>query len=249
MPGKFKTNCYLLKKQPYSETSILMQVFSDTQGMISVLAKGMRKGKEHNDYLLNVLNEYEFVLSASSPSGIHNLAEMALLEEYPTDLALDTWFAAQAGAEILTKLMLPDEEIPLFYRALKQYLDYLKTVAVNPLAIFWRYLLYLDKLLGVPVNLLSCSSCHQVMGKPAGYSADTGQLLCGKCTTTLHGAFILEPEASNVIALLPIIGNYLNDLFITPETARQINRFLLHYLTSQFHKNINLNSLQFFEAK
>jgi DNA repair protein RecO len=249
MPGKIKTNCILLKKQPYSETSILMQVISDTLGMVSVLAKGMRKGKEHNDYLLNVLNEYEFVVTSPSPSGIHTLAEMTLLEEYPTDLPLDTWFAAQAGAEILTKLILPDEEMPLFYKALKQYLTYLKSVPVNPLAIFWRYLLHLDKLLGVPINLSTCSACHNDMDIPSGYSPETGQLLCGNCLTAFPASYSLSPESRNIIALLPVVGNYLNDLVITPETARQINRFMLSYISTQFHKKIFLNSLQYFEPK
>jgi DNA repair protein RecO len=249
MPGKIKTNCVLLKKQPYSETSILMQVISDTLGMISVLAKAMRKGKEHNDYLLNVLNEYEFVVSTASPSGIHTLGEMTLLEEYPTDLPLDTWFAAQAGAEILTKLVLPDEEMPLFYKALKQYLTYLKSVPVNPLAIFWRYVLHLDKLLGVPINLSTCSTCYKDMDRPAGYSPETGQLLCGNCSILFPASYSLTPESRSILALLPVVGNYLNDLVITPETARQINRFMLNYISVQFHKKILLNSLQFFEPK
>jgi DNA repair protein RecO len=249
MPGKIKTNCILLKKQPYSETSVLMQVISDTLGMVSVLAKGMRKGKEHNDYLLNVLNEYEFVVSSASPSGMHTLVEMTLLEEFPTDLALDTWFAAQAGAEILTKLIVPEEEVPLFYHVLKQYLTYLKTVSVNPLAIFWRYLLHLDKLLGVPINLTACSTCQIGMDKLEGYSPETGQLLCRKCMMELHSSYSLSPEAGQIISLLPVVGNFLNDLIISPETARQINRFMLNYLNAQFHRKIVLNSLQFFEPK
>lgn len=247
MPAKIKTNCYLIKKQPYSESSVLMQVFSDCEGMTSVLAKGLRKSKQHQDFLLNVLNEYEFVLSAASNSGIHVLTEMSLVSEYPTDLPLETWSAAQAGAEILTKLILPEDEIPLFYKALKQYLDYLKSVSANPLAIFWRYLLHLYKLLGIPVNLNQCSICHAEMTKPLGYSADTGQLLCSKCFSAQEEAFLLQPEESNILMLLPVIGNYLNDLTILPENNKRLNHFFLNYISQQFHKNIRLNSLQIFE--
>jgi DNA repair protein RecO len=249
MASKTKTSCYLLKKQPYSETSVLMQVFSDTYGQISILAKGLRKGKERRDYLLNVLNEYEFVVTSPSPSGIHILSEMTLIDEYPTDLPLENWFAAQAGAEILTKLILPDDEVPLFYIALKRYLDYQKSVTDNPLAIFWRYLLHLNKLLGIPVDLENCSCCHSKMESPAGYTADCGQLVCHKCLAEMPVANFLETEASNVIKLLPVIGNYLNDLVITPQTAKQVNSFFLHYLSLQFHRSVTLNSLQFFEPK
>jgi len=248
MPIKVKTNCYLIKKQPYSESSILMQVFSDSLGMTSVLAKGLRKSKQHQDFLLNVLNEYEFVLSVPANPGINVLTEMTLINEYPTDMHLQKWSAAQAGAEILTKIILHEEDIPLCYNALKQYLDYLKRVAINPIAIFWRYLLHLYKLLGVPVNLNQCSACHKEMQKPCGYSPDTGQLVCGNCFPSLSGAFPLEPEESNIIMLIPVIGNYLNDLTISPENCRRINHFFLHYISQQFHKNIQMNSLQIFET-
>lgn len=249
MPVKIKTNCFLIRKQPYSETSVLMQVFSDCLGMTSVLAKGLRKSKQHQDFLLNVLNEYEFVLSTSSNSSLSVLCEMSIITELPADLPLETWTAAQAGAEILTKIILPDEEIPLFYKALKQYLDYLKTVAVNPIAIFWRYLLHLYKLLGVPVNLNHCSVCHKEMPEPRAYSADTGQLLCHYCFDKEPGVYALEPEESNIIALLPVIGNYLNDLNLTPQNCQKINHFFLYYISQQFHKTIKLNSLQLFERE
>jgi len=248
MPVKIKTNCFLIRKQPYSETSVLMQVFSDRLGMASVLAKGLRKSKQQQDFLLNVLNEYEFVLSTPANSSLHILCEMSILNELPADLPLQTWTAAQAGAEILTKLMLPEEEIPLFYKALRQYLDYLKGVSANPIAIFWRYLLHLYKLLGIPVNLQLCSLCHKDMTEPRGYSADTGQLLCGNCFDKAPGVFALEPEESHIISLLPVIGNYLNDLNLTKDNCQRINHFFLHYISRQFHKTIRLNSLQLFES-
>jgi DNA repair protein RecO len=249
MAGKLRVRCYLLKKQPYSETSVLMQCFSESHGMISVLAKGIRKGKEHSDHLLNVLNEYEFIITQASASGMHTLSELALLEEYPADLPLDNWFAAQAGAEILTKLMIPDDENPLFYKALKQYLTYIRTVTSNPIAIFWRYLLHLLKLLGIPMNPDTCSCCQKVMERAAGFTIDTGLPLCNKCLPAFPVAHNLDAEASNIISLLPVIGNYLEDLAISPETARQINRFFLHYLSVHFHKNFHLNSLEYFEPK
>lgn len=224
-----------------------MQVFSDCLGMTSVLAKGLRKSKQQQGFLLNVLNEYEFILSAPANSSLHKLCEMSILNELPADLPLETWTAAQAGAEILTKLMLPEEEIPLFYKALRQYLDYLKGVTANPIAIFWRYLLHLYKLLGIPINLQQCSLCHKTMAEPRGYSADTGQLLCSECFDKAPGVFALEPEESHIIALLPVIGNYLNDLNLTADNCQRTNHFFLHYISRQFHKTIRLNSVQLFE--
>lgn len=249
MSNLIKTNCILIKKQPYTESSILMQVFSDSLGMTSVLAKGIRKSKERKDFLLNVLNEYEFVLSQSSQSGIHVLKEMSLISEYPTDLPLATWFTALAGAEIISKLILPADEIPQFYSGLEQYINYQKNVKTNAIAIFWRFLLHIYKLLGIPVNLSNCSHCHKTIEKPSGYAAETGHLLCIKCLSELPVSFVFTAEAGYILSLLPMIGNYINDLEIEQETINQINHFFLHYISLQFHKNIHLNSLQFFNPE
>jgi DNA repair protein RecO len=249
MPGKIKTCCYLIRKQPYSETSVLMQVFSDELGMTSVLAKGLHAKGKQKTHELNVLNEYEFVIGAASPSGIHTLHEMTLINEYPADLPLENWFAAQAGVEILTKLMFPDDEVLPVYQALRQYLTYIKGVAANPLAIFWRFLLHLTKLLGVPVNQTTCPNCGKAMQNPGGYLPDSGQLICANCIPLLPVTYNLSPEAAYIIGLLPSIGNHLNDLTLTPEISLEIDRYFLHYLSVHFHKGIRLKSLQFFEPK
>ncbi len=246
MSNQIKTNCILIKKQPYTESSVLMQVFSDTLGMTSVLAKGIRKTNEHKDFLLNVLNEYELVLSQPSQSGIHILKEFTLISEYPTDLPLATWFTVQAGAEMISKLILPVDEIPQFYLGISQYLNYQKTVKTNAIAIFWRFLLHIYKLLGIPINLSNCSNCQKSIEKASGYAPDTGQLLCNKCLKELPESFVFSPEAGYIISILPVIGNYLNDLEIQKETIAQVNNFFLRYISLQFHKEIKLNSLQFF---
>lgn len=247
MSNKIKTNCILLKKQPYSESSVILQVFSDTQGLISVLCKGIRKHKQHKDYLLNVLNEYELIITSGSQSGLHTLTELSLIKEYPADLTLETWFNAQAGAEILTRLLLPHDEIPLFYKALSQYLDYLVNTPENSIAIFWRYLLHIDKLLGVPINLKECSVCHKEMPRPAGFAADSGRLVCHNCLPSLPSSITFTAESANILMLLPVIGNYLQDIVINNQTAIQLNNFFLNYLSLQFHKPIHLNSLQYID--
>lgn len=221
-----------------------MQVFSDTLGLISILAKGIRKSKPQSVYLLNILNEYELVVTEPTQSGLHTLTELTLIREYPTDLPLNTWFNVQAGAEILTKLLIPHDEVPQFYLALSQYLDYQKQVQVNSIAIFWRYLLHLYKLMGIPVNLSLCSLCHKELIKPAGYSAQSGRLLCQDCLPISPEANMFTAEAISLISMLPTIGNFIKDLEISKQSEMQINDFLLSYLSLQFNKPIHLKCLQ-----
>jgi DNA repair protein RecO len=259
MKIKLKTHCFLLKKQPYSESSFLLQVFAENHGLISILAKGMRKNKERQDILLNTLNEFEVIISEPATPGLYTLNELCLVNEYPADLPLETWICAQAGAELLTKLLIPQDEIPPFYLALRQYLTYQKAVTANPIAIFWRFTLHIIKLLGVPVVLNQCADCHCLTGSRSlygdtviegksicAYRADTGQLICNDCQLNYGTVHRLTPECISILELIPVIGNYLNDLSISAECLNQLNHFFLHYLSCQFHQPIHLKSLDYY---
>lgn len=245
MTNKFKTKCLLIRKQPYKEHSALLHVFSDKYGFISVLAKGIYQDNKKTD-LLNILNEYEMILTLPSNAGLHILCELSLISEYRTDLPMPTWFCAQAGLEILSKIIIPVEEIPTYYNSLSSYLQYINGVEKNQIAIFWRFMLHICKLLGVQINLNQCSLCTLKMSAPAGYTADHGCLICNKCLVELPVSFNLSHEAGYILTILPVIGNFLNDLTITSEEIKQINHFFLNYLNQQFHKNITLKSMEYF---
>lgn len=248
MKQKLKSNCLLLRKQPYGETSLLLQVLSEQYGYISILGKGLRQNKQQSATLLNTLNEYELIFSQPSPAGIHILMELSTISEYPADLPLQTWMLAQAGAELLAKLLIPVDEIPQFYLILKQYLDYLKSVSYNPIAIFWRFVYKLISLLGIPIDLCKCTICHQSMSLAAGYNPELGQLLCPNCIPKTGTAYLLSPESAHLLHILPVIGNYLDDLNISADNIKQLNHFFLHYLSTHFQQNIRLKSLEVFAS-
>lgn len=247
MPEALKTRAFMLKKQPYSESSLLLQVFSDQLGMTSILAKGLHKNKQSSATLLAVMNEYDFVLSDASDGKLHILKEFTVLREFPADLPLETWVCAQAGLELISKLIIPKEDAPVFYKALQSYLTYLEGVKINPITITWRFFLHVDKLLGIPVDLNHCSVCHSEMPVPAGFRRSTGHLLCFKCIPTHLDTMQFSPEASEILHLLPVIGNFINDVVLTPGIIKSINHFFLNYLNCQFHNNTELKSLLYFD--
>ena len=275
MKNKLRFKCYLIKQQPYSESSLILQAFSEQQGMISILAKGLRKSKYRQDILLNSLNEYEFIVTEPVQTGLYILNEMYLINEYPTDLLLETWICAQAGVELISKILIPQEDNKKFYLVLEQYLKYLQSVTSNPIAIFWRFVLHITALLGVTIDLQHCSDCHfqfclgQYMSQTqktqfcsvcnknccylawgntlSAYHQGTGQLLCNGCGIKYGTVYELLPESSYILQLLPIIGNYIYDLSISSECIAQLNHFFLYYLKVQFNHNINLKSLDYYQ--
>jgi len=247
MAEKIRTNCILIRKQPYGESSLVLQAFSESLGMFSAIAKGFCRPPQNKAVLLNVMNEYEFILSASCSNGMHTLTEFSAITEFPTDLPVENWALMQAGIELISKILIPAHETPQFYDLLLKYLKYQRGIEKNPVAIFWRFLLHLYKLLGIDIGLPNCSLCHGLMKQPAGFETGTGRPLCADCLPKVGSAFSFSPEAAEVMSVLPMIGNYINDLEIDAESIRQINHFFLYYLNSQFHNNIDLKSLHYYK--
>jgi DNA repair protein RecO len=246
MPEPLKTRAFLLRKQPYSESSLILQVFSEQSGQLSILAKGLYKNKQSGASMLNVMNEYEFIISDASEGKLHILKEFSVIREFPADLPLETWVCAQAGLELVSKLIINKEDAPLFYQALQSYLYYLEGVITNPITITWRFFLRIYKLLGIPIDMCRCSVCQSDMAAPRGFRTGTGQLVCPTCLPVLTDAVELSPEAGKILSLLPVIGNYINDIVLTPELIRSINFFFLNYLNCQFHNRTDLKSLHYF---
>jgi len=220
-----------------------LTVFSESEGLITILAKGIRKSKKQEYTLLNLLNEYELVFTEPAQGNLPILSELTLLKDFPTDLPLQTWIYAQAAVELITKVLLPAEEITLVYQLLSRYLDYLQRVQTNAVCIFWRFVLHLLNLMGIPINLYRCSACGKPQDGFSAYSPLTGQLLCDECQQKAPTSFSLNQESSHILSLLPQIGNYLEDLVLSDEMVRQLHHFFLYYLSVQFNRDIHLKSL------
>lgn len=247
MPEALKTRAFLLRKQPYSESSLLLHVFSDQLGLASILAKGLHKNRQSGAAMLVVMNEYDLVISDAADGKLHILREFSVLREFSADLPIENWVCAQAGLEIISKLIIPKEDAPLFYSALQRYLLYLEGLKTNPIAIVWRFFLHLYKLLGVPLELDKCSVCHNRLAAPAGYKRSSGQLVCSRCLSLFKDAARFDAETGEILSLLPVIGNYVNDIVLTPDLIRSLNNFFLTYLDCQFHNHTELKSLHYFD--
>ncbi len=62
MSRDVKTKGIIIKKVNFRETSIILDVLTPEFGVISIIAKGIRKQKSKNTGLLEILNELELNL-------------------------------------------------------------------------------------------------------------------------------------------------------------------------------------------
>lgn len=247
MKAKVKLQGCLMKMSEYSESSLILQVFTRELGSISVLGKGIRKTQNRNQ--LNPLSEYEFSLYAPQDTGLYLLSESSLLQERNFIALPESWAAADCALELFSALIIPTEESPVYYRLLNAYLAYLGKLESNAILIWWRFLLRVFRMLGTPFHPDLCSSC-QGSGTIRAYAKGTAELLCAECfEPTLDGDRYetIQPQSSQILALLPQIGDHLSTLKPSRFSVQQINRLLAEFYSAHFNRELKLKSLKVLE--
>lgn len=230
----------ILNTYPYSESSLILKVITWDHGLISIIAKGIRRKQGS----LTRFGEYEFQLYPPKEEGLYLLKDHSLIRDFSTYPSPQSWTVADCGLELFSKILYPQPDNREYYTLITEYLKYLQKTKHNGILIFWRMFSRLLRLMGVPLNLSTCAICNQKQALIA-YNP-SGELICNDCKMNLpfeHGFRALNPNAQNIITLLPEIGNHLSEIKITQKDITQINElFLFHYAAMQKH-NLKLKSL------
>ncbi len=235
-----KTHGIIIGIIPYSESSLILKVQSRDIAHVSIIAKGWRKKP---DPLLRFC-EYEFGLFEPKEEGLYLLKEADLLQDYSRYPTTSTWAAAEAGAELISKILIPASEAQLYYEILQKYLVYLQKLETNGILIFWRLFMRLLKLMGIEPDLSSCGMC----GEPAPAYAFNGsaEIICRDCYVALNNReqyYALSRKARDILALLPEIGMHLCEAEPSQEVVGELNRLFLAYYTAHQKQTPKLKSL------
>ena len=226
---------------PYSESSLILKVLSWDRSQISIIAKGWRKKPQP---ILRFV-EYEFTLyEPKKEDGLHLLSELCQSRDYSTYASTSTWAAAEAGAELCAKIIIPVSEAKQYYTLLIQYLEYIAPLKENAILIFWRFVLRLFTMMGIGIRLHRCDCCC-LPGEPFAYDA-SGEIICEDCLQNLPFSdryTALSPMSRKVLHLLPEIANHLQDIRLTRSDVTEINHLFLSYYTAHQKQTLKLKSL------
>jgi len=246
MKGRVKDQGIILKINPYGDSSLIAQVLCRQLGNISFIAKGLRK---KTSYLpLQPLGEYELTIYEPLESGLYLFNEASVAKERDYDKPKN-WSTALCGAELIAHLVVAADEHRLYFDLLSEYLNYLIPLEYEPLPIFWRLFLRIMQLQGLKLDPERCSACGR-HAKPQSYLRLDSSLLCRSCSLEQHSEAELQYfslGASELLALLPQIGNYIKDLKLDRSVVRELNEFFIYYYQAHTHQTLKLKSLSVLE--
>ncbi len=245
MSRDIKTKGIIIKKVSFRETSIILDILTPDFGVISVMAKGIRKQKSKNTGLIELLNELELILYKNPNSEWYIYRSSHLINAHLFNIEHTTSILMQAPVEVIRQIIIsPDDSLEI-YELLETYLNYIISIKKNEIAIFWRFLIKLCKIIGIHFNIANCVDCSQPKQFYAYFPQKHG-FICEDCYHPVNDeqVFKLNNNAAELISKLNNIGNYMNDISITKLTVNQINRIFIIHLSEHFHKKIHLKSIE-----
>ncbi len=245
MSRDIKTKGIIIKKINFRETSIILDVLTPEYGVISVMAKGIRKQKSKNTGLLEILNELELDLYKNPNSEWYIYKNSQIINAYLFNINLKTSILMQAPVEMIRQIIISIEDSQAIYQLLDTYLNYIRSIDKNGITIFWRFLLKLCKIIGIEFDITNCIECSQRKQFIAYFPQKHG-FICNECFHPVHNeqVFKVNENAADLISKLNHIGNYIDEISISKPTIKQLNRIFLTHLSEHFHNKIHLKSIE-----
>jgi DNA repair protein RecO (recombination protein O) len=175
----------ILRKIPYSETSLILKVYTRESGLVSLIAKGAKRPKSKFRGLLDFFNLNQFLYPEKSRADILTLSDASLIREFPR---LKTDPARQALANVFMELFLKYVEEPHrsapHYELLLEHFEGLDE-AGNGEDFSLRlcdFLLGLSAVSGFSPQFTRCAQCGApISGLRVRMDPDLGGPLCASC--------------------------------------------------------------------
>ena len=175
-----KTHAIVLNKINYKESSYIVRVLTESHGVLSLIAKGVRRAKSVSLSHFELGNYIE-ILYIKKESNLHIITETSLYQY--KDMSNQPYLqllSSQIALEIMSQLIISEEESHDFFNLLLAYLDYIPKVHNNHLLIIWRFLIKLTYLLGFPINLSEIKEWNNYI-QTAGEYINKPNILNDRC--------------------------------------------------------------------
>jgi DNA repair protein RecO (recombination protein O) len=244
----FKTSGVVLRKIPFKETSLILEIFTQHLGIISVIAKGARKEKQSQSGLLDILNELELVLHKNPQSKWFILTSTKLIRSWYRDVDFNNGLLLQACIEVFRQLEIQREDNAVLYDLIIKYFQYIHKQRKNGIAIFWRFLLRILNIYGIDIDVNRCVKCNKGNRNFEAFFPQRNGFICSDCYLPVYDESTLRisHKTAEIFSSIMFIGNILEDIEITNETIKQLNRIFLLHLSEHFRHEFHLKSLEMY---
>jgi len=141
-------NSFIIHSRPFSETSMIYDILTDSNGLISIIAKGIKKKKDG----LSMQPFKEMQLSFTK-AKLPLLTKHEVLTSF-TEISKNYMLLGLYFNELIYKFIPKNEPLPSLYNLYKDQLTYMSNKDNNPDCFLLRYEYLFLKEIGYEVNLV-----------------------------------------------------------------------------------------------
>jgi DNA repair protein RecO (recombination protein O) len=248
-----KTKAFVLKANPYRESSCLLYLYSERHGLVHGIAKGVRRKKSGLPCLERGFLA-ELLLYARPHRDLHTLAGISILDFFPnvrTDLRKNA--VRDMAFEVIIKTMSTDAPHPDVFTYLAGFLFRLETLPPQRCfpAMAWQFLYDFSSLMGFGPNIDTCALCGRPFAETTGAHLllESGTCECVECSrrAPAHGTFL---PAAVLASLSDAAGadHAPESRRISAADARRIIHLFARFCRYHFQTSSDFKSIDFLDS-
>ena len=244
MPVQLASSAVVLKTIIYSDSSLIVRLFTEQFGKVTVIARGARRPKRSMAGILQPPNHIMVGYKHKESRDVQTLTSAEFIERYPRlSGQLDRSAAALVAIEMLDRAVQDADPHALLFRLITATLRQLEQPEGDAGATLHFYQLHLARQLGFRPHLDTCVHCGKPL-KEALLDLVSGHLSCLNCRQ--DGTIRLGQRALEQLRAME--HTHINKLGILPQDLgieKQVGNFLLNYLYYHVDGMSKLNSIKF----
>jgi DNA repair protein RecO (recombination protein O) len=237
----YQSRSVILKSRDLRESDQLLTIFTEKEGKITAVAKGVKKNRSslrgcvqpfcHSHLFFNRGREMELITQGKIIDFFGNSREDITRTLYSMYIM-----------ELLDKSLLEKVALPPLYMALISVLELVNEQGLNPILIrYFESRLLVN--LGYKPVVDQCVLCGGKYGRDYNFSLAEGGLLCATCLRPEDDVIRLEGESIALIRLL-CEGSFQMVLKVkaSPAAQRQLELFLERYLEYHLERRFKVKN-------
>lgn len=247
---ELKTKAVVIHKSLWKESSLILKLLTQDNGLISVIAQGARKNKSPFFAQFESGQCVNLVLRKSVSAQMYKVIDSNIDVNVVSNLSYSKLLSVQIMLEIFYQLEISSDESRNFYDLLVSFIDYVSKVEYNHILVVWRCMIRLYDMLGFPFELKNCSSCgvkHKSSSVYLLYSEY--MLVCDRCIEGLDANTYtrLSESVFYWISQLPETSRHVKSSNVIDGTIIEMNQLLKEFLNFHIHKKFHFKALELYE--
>lgn len=198
----FKTKGIVLSRKDYSETSLIMRLFTQEHGKINVIAKGAKRTKSSFRTAFGIASLNEIIFYKKDSHKLSLLSEAILLDDFRfIHRDIKTFSCAHYLVEFVDRIVHSQEISSDLFDLLTESLTYLCSHAKTSKLARVFEIKTLDKA-GLFPDLSECVKCKSAVTDGCYFDFQNGVIYCKRCYPKLNFLFELSTDIVDTINLV-----------------------------------------------